>query len=302
MRKTILMLSLVSAFAMQAQVLNVTSVQRLDVPSDENKTAQVVAFSPQGDYMLLSTDTKQGLTKWDLATGQTQVLTDEEGSGSNVFISEDGQQIVYGQVSYSKKRRQEAVKSIDLASGKKQTLVKPTRNLQGVAIENATVATITRGELKTKTLKGSKSEMTRPILTKHHLKLYITRNGVTSQLAPNGTDERYIWASLSPDGNKVLYYVSGYGAFVCDIDGSNVISMGNITAPKWWDNNTIVGMDEVDNEYTIISSSIVARTLDGQMQTLTGDDIIATYPIPSAQAGKIAFSTPDGKIYLITVN
>ena len=302
MRKTILMLSLVSALAMQAQVLNVTSVQRLDVPSDENKIAQAVAFSPQGDYLLLSTDTKQGLTKMDLATGQTQVLTDEDGSGSNVLISDDGQQIVYGQVSYSKKRRQEAVKSIDLGTGKKQTLVKPTRDLQGIAIENATVATINHGELKTKTLNGPKTEMTRPILTKHHLKLYITRNGVTTQLAPNGADERYIWASLSPDSNKVLYYVSGYGAFVCDIDGSNVISMGNLTAPKWWDNNTIVGMNEVDDEFTIISSSIVARTLDGQMQTITGDDVIATYPIPSAQAGKIAFSTPDGNIYLITVN
>jgi len=29
--------------------------------------------------------------------------------------------------------------------------------------------------------------------------------------------------------------------------------------------------------------------------------VIATYPLPSQQAGKIVFSTPDGSIYLITV-
>lgn len=297
-----MMLSLAGALALQAQVLNVTSVQRLHVPSDENKVAQAVAISPQGDYLLLSTDTKQGLVKWDFATSRSQVLTDEAGTGSDVFVSEDGKQVVYGQVSFSNKRRQEAVKSIDLSTGKKQTIVKPTRDLQGIAVEKSTVATITRGQLKTKALSGKETEMSRPLLTKHHLKLFITRNGMTTQLAPNGVDERYIWASLSPDGNKVLYYVSGHGTFVCDVDGSNVIAMGNLTAPKWWDNNTIVGMDEVANEYTVLASSIVARTLDGQVQKLTSDDVIATYPIPSAQAGKIAFSTPDGKIYLITVD
>lgn len=302
MRKTIMMLSLACALALQAQVLNVTSVQRLDVPSDENKVAQAVAISPQGDYLLLSTDTKQGLVKWDFSTSRSQVLTEEAGTGSDVFVSEDGKQVVYGQVSFSNKRRQEAVKSIDLSTGKKQTIVKPTRDLQGIAVEKSTVATITRGQLKTKALSGKETEMSRPLLTKHHLKLFITRNGMTTQLAPNGVDERYIWASLSPDGNKVLYYVSGHGTFVCDVDGSNVIAMGNLTAPKWWDNNTIVGMDEVANEYTVLASSIVARTLDGQVQKLTSDDVIATYPIPSAQAGKIAFSTPDGKIYLITVD
>ena len=297
-----MMLSLAGALALQAQVLNVTSVRRLDVPSDENKVAQAVAISPQGDYLLLSTDTKQGLVKWDFATSRSQVLTDDAGTGSDVFVSEDGKQVVYGQVSFSNKRRQEAVKSIDLSTGKKQTIVKPTRDLQGIAVEKSTVATITRGQLKTKALSGKETEMSRPLLTKHHLKLFITRNGMTTQLAPNGVDERYIWASLSPDGNKVLYYVSGHGTFVCDVDGSNVIAMGNLTAPKWWDNNTIVGMDELANEYTVLASSIVARTLDGQVQKLTSDDVIATYPIPSAQAGKIAFSTPDGKIYLITVD
>ena len=132
---------------------------------------------------------------------------------------------------------------------------------------------------------------------KHNLQRF---RGVTRMLAPTGSDERYIWASLSPDGSRVLYYVSGKGAFVCDIDGSHVTAMGNLTAPKWWDNKTIVGMDEEDGEYTITASRIVARTLSGEQQVLTGDDVIATYPLPCAQSGKIVFSTPDGQIYLIT--
>ena len=302
MNKAIIALSLLWAVAAQAQILNVASVEQVTVPDNDKTIMQAVAISPQGDYLLLSSDTKQGLVKWDFATSSGTTITNDFGAGSNVNITNDGTQVVYGEISYKNKKRHEAVKSIDLATGKQQTLVKPTRNLQGISVENNTVATITDGNIKLHAVKkGEASAMTRPVLSHHHLSLYLTRGGVTTQFAPNGTDKRYIWASLSPDGNRVLYYVSGFGAFVSDVDGNNVISMGNLTAPKWWDNNTIVGMNEVDNEYSIVASSIVARTLDGQEQVLTGDDVVATYPLPSSQSGKIAFSTPDGKIYLITV-
>ena len=295
-------LSLVTAMAGQAQIMNVSSIEPLNVNQDKEKGIQAVAISPQGDYLLLSTDTKQGLVKWDFATQASTTVTNDEGAGSNVSISSDGQQVVYGEVSYKDKRRYQTVKSVDLASGKKQTLVKATRHQQGFTVENGTAATVTDGKVKLHALKkGASQTIDRPVLSHHHLKLYITRNGETTMLAPNGPDEHYIWASLSPDGTRVLYYVSGHGTFVCNVDGTGVIAMGDLTAPKWWNDNTIVGMNEVDNDYDIIASSIVARTLDGQEQVLTGDDVVATYPLPSVQSGKIAFSTPDGNIYLISV-
>ena len=302
MKRTIIALSLLWVMSAQGQILNVTSIEALNVNRQEDKIAQAVAISPQGDYLLLSSDTKQGLIKMDLDTGQQSVLSNAPGNGSDVRISNDGQQIVYGQVTYKDKRRQQSVKSIDLKTGKERTLVKPTRNLQGFAVDDRTAVTRVDGKMKQHTLSKGAVTSSRPLLSHHHLKLYITVNDVTSQLAPNGADERYIWASLSPDGKRVLYYVSGQGTFVCGLDGSNVIPMGNLTAPKWWDDNTIVGMNETDDEYSIIASAIVARTLDGQEQVLTGADVIATYPLPAAQAGKIAFSTPDGGIYIITVD
>ena len=299
-----MLLMLAGIMSASAQILNVSSVERLDVPVDANGIVpQAVAVSPQGDYILLSTDTRQGLVKWDLTTNKATTLTTQAGAGSNVCISQDGQQVVYGEVSYKNKRRHEAVKTINLTSGKSQTLVKPTRDLRGYSAGNATATVVADGQVKSFTLaKGVPDGDNRPVLSRHHLKLYITQGGVTTQLAPNGSDEHYIWGSLSPDGSRVLYYVSGLGTFVCDIDGTHVTPMGNLTAPKWWDNNTIVGMDEEDGEYAITASRIVARTLEGEQQVLTGDDVIATYPLPSSLGGKIVFSTPDGQIYLITVN
>lgn len=293
---------LACTLSVQAQILNVSSIERLNVTNDKGNISQAVAISPQGDYILLSTDTRNGLVKLDLASGATKVLTDKAGTGSDVQISQDGQQVIYGEVSYKDKRRYEAVKTINLASGKSQTLVKPTRDLRGYAADNTSAIVITNDQVKTFALaKRASAAENRPVLSHYHLKLYITRDGVTTLFAPNGADERYIWSSLSPDGTRVLYYVSGQGTFVSDIDGKDFISMGNLTAPKWWDDNTIVGMDEEDDEYAIVASKIVARTLMGEQQVLTGDDIIATYPLPSPQSGKIVFSTPDGQIYLINV-
>ena len=301
MKRTVFILSLFMAMTMQSQILNVTSIDNLHV-TNQNKdvTLQAVAISPQGDYLVLSTDTKQGLVKWDLKQSTATTITEEPGSGSRVLITDDGQQIVYSEVSFKNKLRHEAVKLVNLKTGKKSTLAKPVRDLHGFNVQHGTVAIVSDRETKLRAFNG-KAAVTRPILTTHHLKMYLTEDGKTTLFAPNGAEENYIWASLSPNGNRVLYYVSGHGTFVCDTDGSYIISMGNLTAPKWWDDNTIVGMDELDDEYTIVASSIVARTLDGQEQVLTGDDIIATYPIPSSKTGQIAFSTPSGEVYLISV-
>ena len=300
-QQTIITIFLLSTLAAHAQIMHVAGVQRLTVPSEENTISQAVAISPQGDYLLLSTDTKKGLVKWDFESASATTLTLDEGAGSDVSISEDGRQVVYSQVSYKNKKRHQAVNAIDMSNGKRRSLVKATRHLQGYALDKATAAVMKDGKLSLHALEGKKTEFTRPVLSHFHLKLYVTKDGVTTQLAPNGVDENYIWSSLSPNGNRVLYYVSGHGTYVCDIDGTNIIPMGDLTAPRWWDDNTIVGMNEIDDEYSIIASSIVARTLDGIDQVLTGDDVIATYPLPSSQSGKIAFSTPDGKVYLITV-
>lgn len=282
MKNSVLTIILMLAWAMgaQAQILGVTSIERLNIKSEKGQVMQAVAVSPQGDYVLLSSDTRQGLVKWDLATERATKLTDKEGTGSDVRISQDGQQVIYSETSFKNKRRRQSVKSIDLKTGKHKTLAGPARGAQGY--DNGT------GD--------------QPVLTHRHLKLYMTRNGETTLLAPNGPDEHYIWASLSPSASRVLYYVSGHGAFVCDLDGSHVVAMGNLTAPRWWDDETIVGMDEVDNEYVIVASKVVARTLDGRTQVLTGDDVVATYPLPSAQSGKIIFSTPDGHIHLIKID
>ena len=295
MRKLLLALALGFSMSAMGQVLNVTFIEKVNLPEQ----AAVAAISPQGDYLLLTSATNQGLTKYDLASHQTQVLSAAPSAGHNVKISPDGQTVVFREGSFNDKHlRLSSLKSVNLTTGVSQELVKPTRDLQGYAVDATTAVAVNKGKYSKKAIGTAKAQKV-PVLSIDKGKLMITINGKTRNLSPNGNQFSYLWPSLSPDGTKVLYYLAAHGAYVCDLDGSNVRKVGQMRAPVWYDDNTIVGMMDKDDGEFIYASTIVATTLDGAIQTLTDDATIAMYP--HAAAGKIAFSTPAGEAYIINV-
>ena len=295
MRKLLLALALGFSMSAMGQVLNVTSIEKVNLPEQ----AAVAAISPLGDYLLLTSATNQGLTKYDLASHQTQVLSTAPSAGHNVKISPDGQTVVFREGSFNDKHlRLSSLKSVNLTTGESLELVKPTRDLQGYAVDATTAGAVNKGKYSKKAIGTAKAQKV-PVLSIDKGKLMITINGKTRNLSPNGNQFSYLWPSLSPDGTKVLYYLAAHGAYVCDLDGSNVRKVGQMRAPVWYDDNTIVGMMDKDDGEFIYASTIVATTLDGSTQTLTDDATIAMYP--HAAAGKIAFSTPAGEAYIINV-
>jgi len=295
MRKLLFALTLGFSMSAMGQVLNVTSIDKVNLPDK----AAVAAISPQGDYLLLTSATNQGLTKLNLTTGQSQTLSTAPSAGHNVKISPDGQTVVYREGSFNDKHlRYSTLKSVNLATGATQVLVKPTRDLQGYAASATTVGTVNKGKFSKKAIGAAKAQNL-PVLSIDKGKLMITVNGKTRNLSPNGNGYSYLWPSLSPDGTQVLYYLAAHGTYVCNLDGTGVRKVGKMRAPVWYDDNTIVGMMDLDDGEFIYASTIVAATLDGTTQTLTGDETIAMYP--HAASGKIAFSTPAGEAYIINV-
>ncbi len=301
MKNVLLALALCVSFSGFAQVLNVASVNQVPIPANPN--AKVAGISPNGDYLLLSTSANVGLTKFDLKTNESKVLTNARGAGFNAQISSDGASVIYREDSYTANHlRMEQLNSVNVESGAVANLVAPSRDLQGYAIEGATVAAVNKGKLAARAMGAAKAKVSVPVLSISNRQLMITRNGKTSVFSPNGQNFSYIWPSVSPDGTKALYYVCGVGAFVCNIDGSNVKSLGIVRAPQWYGNDVVIGMNDVDDGEMIISSSIVATTLSGQQQVLTDASVVAMYPYASLNGEKIAFSTPAGEAYIININ
>ena len=132
------------------------------------------------------------------------------------------------------------------------------------------------------------------------LHIVLTRNGKSTILTPNGADDAYNWASISPDETKILYYVSGKGCYTCDLNGKNVHYIAlDCRAPQWYNDNIIIGMHDEDNGKWITASAIVAYSLQGEKQILVNKETMAIYPYTAD--GKIAFSTAAGKVYVMNV-
>ena len=274
MKKVYLFLALAIPMMASAQLLEVSSTQLVTSKAD----AKVAAFSPNGDYLLLTNTSHQGLQSMDLASKTLTTISRAEGAGYNVQVSQDGKQVVYREVTLdAKKNRMSTVVRHDMAARQGQVVAKKQQHLAAMV-----------------------ADAERPSFSVKDRQLMMTVNGETKVFSPNGQQYSYHWASLSPNGKKVAYYISAVGCFVCDIDGSNIQFIGhNCLAPVWYNDNILVGCDTKDNGEVVLESVIVAYSLDGKKQVLTDGEQIAVFP--KAANGKIAYSTSEGEIYIMNV-
>lgn len=274
MKKVYLFLALAIPMMASAQLMEVTSTERVAASAD----AKVAAFSPNGDYLLLTNTSNQGLQRFDLATKQAATITKADGAGYNVQIAQDGKQIVYREVSLdATKSRVSNIIRLDLVANKAQVVAK-----------------------KQTTLAAMTADASRPSFSIKDQQLMMTKNGKTVVFSPNGQQYSYHWASLSPNGQKVSYYISAVGCFVCDIDGKNIQFIGhNCYAPVWYNDEIIIASDTKDDGHVVTESAIVAYDLKGNKQVLTNGEQIAVFP--QAAEGKIAYSTSEGEIYVMNV-
>ena len=276
MRKIIL-LGVVCSISMlaSAQLLEIVSTQQLKTP--QNEEMKVAGFSPKGDYVLLTNDVNKGLMHYDLATDNVTTITEADGAGWAVKISTDGTNIVYRErYMTADKLMKHNILEYNLTAKKKAMVAKEQRNLNKLVATNNGVS------------------------INEDLHMVLIKDGKSTILTPNGANEAYNWASLSPDGQKILYYVSGKGCYTCDLNGKDIHYIAlDCRAPQWYNNNIIIGMHDEDNGKWITASAIVAYSLQGEKQILVNKETMAIYPY--AADGKIAFSTAAGKVYVMNV-
>ena len=276
MKKIFLSLALAVSMMASAQVFEVGQLTKLNTPTDTD--VKVAGVSADGSYVLITSGSNQGLRRYDVATGETTTITTAAGAGYNVQISQDGQEVVYRETKFDNKGlRKNNIIRLDMATAKTTTVAKAQRDMMAMTTTGANVS-----------------------VSISDRKIVLTKNGKNIVLAPNGSNESYIWPSISPDGTKLCYYVCGNGCWVANLDGSGKQYIGHgVQAAKWYDNNTLVAMDAEDDGHFTTASAIVACTLDGKKQVLTNNSMIAMYPY--AANNTIVFSTLDGETYMLNV-
>ena len=291
LKKCFTVLALVGAIAANAQIFEIQSVERVNLPA--GVAVEEAVMSPDGAKVAYTQLYADGLSVLDFSNGVNKVVS-PKGVALDLAFTADGAGLVYDEVTYDAKHmRRVTVKSTDLLSGKTETIVAPTRTLNGVSVDASGVRAVDNGRIN--------ASAERPVLSINMGQLCITRGNKTEVLSPLGTEGMsYLWPSLSPDGKRICFYAAGLGCYTCNLDGSDMHKLGWLRAARWYDNNTVVGMhDRTDGKFTV-SSEIIARTADGRLsQQLSDSNLVALYP--SVAEGKIAFSTVDGRLFIINL-
>ena len=229
-----------------AQVVEVESLTRVSL---DGISVDKPRISPDGAFAVLSTNTDNALYRVDLATGASTKVADQ-GMANDLTFSPDGSTIVF-KTSETRDNhlRYYSVQMVDLTDGYTRSLSKPARHCAQFSISPAGVLSLSEnGRYSARNMAGQKVKTPGlPVVSIHygHLEL-TTPDGKTVTLDPQGRGS-YLWPQLSPDGTRILYYMVFHGCFTCNLDGSDVRPLGDISGARWINNDAVVGFRDYDD-------------------------------------------------------
>ncbi len=275
-----------------AQLVEIQSVDKIDLP--EGVSVNHATISPDGSFVVFSQNAKGGLHKMDLASKEINMIS-ANGNSFDLKIAADGTVVFRESRTAENKLRYTSLKAVD-ARGVETTLVAPTRDLNGFAVNGTNVMTVDNNKVEAKSLNGG-AAVQMPVASIRYGQLCIDGKVIS----PNGQEgASYLWPSISPNGTKVCYYLVTKGCYVANIDGSNPVYIGQLRATKWLNDLTVVGMNDLDDGSVVTSSKLIAASIDGQVkQELTVDESLAMFP--STNGKRIAYSTPMGDLFIINL-
>ena len=288
-------------FLVSASAQTVTVIKRYD-PLPDTK-AYYPVFNRTGDKLLYSSDGYNVLWMYDFTKKTVTEISDQPGAGYEPSFDNENSSIFYRKTSYIQNRKFDAIESFTIANNKKTVMLSPKRDVkQAKNYHNGFLVTAERKLIKS-TFGKTTSRM--PVYVNNQdLKIYLYRNNKFTVLNPlNQPDSKYLWVSVSPDEKMILFTAAGKGAFICDLEGKIVSTLGYLNAPVWYNNNFVVGMQDKDDGHVVTNSKVIMISVNGKSKTVISDsNEIAMYPTATGEASKIAYNTLDGKIRIADIS
>lgn len=274
--KTILLTIAFGALALSAGALTVGESVRLDI----EKGSHHPVLAPDGKTLLFSTVNHEGLKAYDMATAAITVIDDSRGAGFDPVFSADGSEVYYRTAVTVDGLLNRDVRSFSLRSGKARKLRKADRsdvNLAGLAGSDFVCA--------------------------DYRTITVSCKGKESHISPLADAHSYLWASMSPDGSRMIFTEPFKGVFVSGLDGSDarrVATKGDFSA--WAGNDWIITVVSHDDGYVITDARLYAVNVnDGTMVSLTDEDTLVS-EATAASDGTVIYTDIAGDMYMIKLN
>jgi len=292
-----------------------TAESKSQISVGEIKLIQEIGegYEPQfvpGSYSIVFTGRNQkGLWLFNAESKTINNITADAGAGFEPQFSDNGKQIIFKSYRMSENgQRISDIIASDIQTGAKTIMETNLRNASSTKVVRNQIFYTSNTEIQSiniqSRLKNMPENNTIVALTDDQLNLVVLKDGRKQILNPLGT-AYYIWVSVSPDGNRILYNVPGKGSFICDLEGNNLFEIGKLNAPRWSsDGKFIVGMDDIDDGTKFTSSEIVIFSLSDNKKTILSEKagIIALNPDLSYDGKKIVFNNEKGEIFIMNLN
>ena len=306
MKKLFLCIALGAALTSYAQQFEVVELQQVKTGATR---AYHPRFMPDGKTLLVTSEGYDGLGIVDIEKGSYTQLTDMPGAGYYPVISEDGKTILTR--SMNREQLTQDIYKLDVKSKALTIVADNIEHTNQMSFSNGMATVAVNGKAVVRTISSALTpvrKINNILVTEEDLKIVVYKNGVRKVLDPlagkyGDWDPQYCWTSLSPDNTKILFHCAN-NSFICDLDGKNVVDLGELRSPQWRGNTHVVGMNDVNDGYFYTKSDILIVNSDGtQLQQLTlPSNEIKMFPSVSADGSKIAFHTEkEGKIYIMTI-
>jgi Tol biopolymer transport system component len=275
--------------------IRVVSIEKVNLP--EKVYSYNAKFSPDGKSLFFSNSSFSGIWRYNIDEKTTQEITADGFSGFGFDISPAGDKIAYRRTTYQGMTRKQEIVEKNLNNNFTNVL-ETAQNISTPVYYNEKVVS-SKSIAEPPSIQVFSDEV--KVLGIENTKIVILKNGKKEILDPLGNGS-YIWPSLSPDGKTILAVDISRGAFLCSTDGNVTQMLGIRNAPAFThDGKWIIYMLDRDDGHRIISSNIYAVSANGQIIIqLTNDDNINLNPVPSATENKIAFSTLDGELFVLS--
>lgn len=275
-KSLILMTALGLGTSLSGAELTVVSVEKVEIDG----AAFHPVLSPDGNTLLFSNEEHKGLKSLNLVTNAVNVIDENAGAGFEPVFSADGKSVVYRTASYQGKLMYRDVRSFSLDTSKAVQLMKPNRDAVNTkAIANHTFA-YSRADKQS---------------------INVSVKGKTQEINPIKDGHRYVWTSISPSNDKLLFNEIYTGLYVSELDGTKAKHLAmRADFPCWAGDDFVVALSTTDDGYVIKSAKIIAIEIaTGKVTELTGDDVIIGGL--SACKDKIAYATENGEMYIMNI-
>lgn len=239
-------------------------------------------ISIDGSRVLYSTEDYQGLKMLDFQKNEVVAISESAGAGFAPQFAADGEQVMYRCEGNMGRLRAKNVMSYDVVADKSRGVAPMSRN--EVSLSSYTDATL-------------------PQVRSDYREIVVSIAGKESRISPVADAYSYMGVKLSPDAKRILFVEALKGVFVCNLDGTGLVSLGKGSYPSWLGNDFVLSTRSTDDGDHVTSSYIVATEVaTGKVTEITAQDSMTEEASGSIEAGKIVCNDVNGRLIVTEIS